>query len=144
MVLHGRTRERNPVIRLEPARSLGLPCLGILNVLGFVEEDSGPGDQTQVCIVPIEQVITCEDHIKPCHLAGKGFAMPASCAMMHVAAKSRREPLRFAHPVPEHGHGACYQRGLLLATLFFVHQEGERLDRLAQAHVIGQAAPETA
>ena len=67
----------------------------------------------------------------------------ALCAMQVQYVQHRREALRLVTPVVYEGGGHDNQRGLSEpAGLLFGEKVRERLQRLAQAHVVGQHAGE--
>ena len=63
-------------------------------------------------------------------------------AMVKDGADRGRPPLHLGHPVGKGGQGADYQEGAVHALGLEVRQEPDRLDRLAQAHLVGQDAVE--
>jgi hypothetical protein len=56
-----------------------------------------------------------------------------------MTVKAGGKPLRFAGPVHADGGGGDYQRGALVAA---GEDEGDRLQRFAQTHVVGQTGPD--
>jgi len=142
VVFDRRAGQRDPEVGLQRACRLGLARVGIFDVLRLVEHDAGPADFTQIGVVAVEQMVTGEHDVHALCLARKRIAVPALCAVMKPHAQVGREALALSQPVAEDRHRGGQQNRAAFAARFLVQQKGQRLDRLAEAHVIRQARAE--
>ena len=76
-------------------------------------------------------------------LLGELFAAFTAWPVVQHHRQAGRELLRFPLPVVDHRGRADQQVGLFVALLMVPQNGGQRLDRLAQSHVVGQAGAET-
>ena len=147
-VFHRGTREGNPkTAELAGPGQIpgghGLLGGGGLDGLGFINHHPLPINAFQQLAIALQQAIAGEHQIH----AFQGFferfwagGPPRAVVLAH--AEFGGEARRFPFPVGEDG-GGCHQQHRPFEFVFGLEvlQEGQQLDRFAQAHVIGQAGP---
>ncbi len=126
----------------ERPRGLGLLGLGVLDVLGLVQDQVRPVDLPEQLEVAVQERIAREDQgLLRGLLLERRPAGPLQAVVDHHR-EVGREPGGLLVPVADDGHRADEQRRPPLARrarLPFALDQCQGLDRLAQAHVVGQA-----
>ena len=114
----------------------------VLDELRFVEDDRAEGEFLQSFQVAPQQGVVGDDHVVLRNLFAQ--VVPRRAAFQHQHFQMRREAVGFAPPVVQHGGRANDQRGLgfLAVALVQPGEPGQRLQRFAQTHVVGQNAAE--
>ncbi len=141
-VFQRRAGERQPVLGLhllDRARNLRA---GILDELRLVQNHRAEGEFLQLLQVAPEQRVIGHDDVVLRNLFAQ--IVPRRAAFEHEHLQVRREPFRLALPVVQHGRRADDERRLVifLVLLLEPRQPGERLERFAEAHVVGENAAE--
>ena len=145
-ILHRRAGQGDTVVgRLKLADGLRLLGLGILDVLRLVEDHVAPGHLPQILHVPPRQAVGADNHVV---LLGGGHELltaGAITAVMHHHPQTGGKALDLAFPVADDRGGADDQRRADAVSRRFalVQQQGDSLDGLAQAHVVGQASAQS-
>ena len=149
-VFHRRARQGNPETAAplaEPAGAgqvpgrLALLGAGIFDRLGFVDHHPLPVDAFEQFAVSLQQAVAGEHQIHALEgfLEGLGAGRPARAVVL-LHPQLGGEAMGFPFPVGEHRGGRHQQhRALEFVFGLEVLQEGQQLDRFAQAHVVGQA-----
>ena len=124
--------------RVQRADHLRRMGAGVFDVLRLVEHHQVPGLRQPTVAVALQQRVGRDHHIERGHL---GSGVVALLAVHHQAAQAGREALGLAPPVAHQADGRDDQGGPGQPAGFFLQQHmGQRLQRLAQAHVVGQDA----
>ena len=144
-VLHRRAGEGDAEAALlagaaEVAGGLALLGGGILDRLGLIDHHPLPVDRFEQLAVALEQAIAGEHQVDTVEGLPQGrLRGGAAGAVVLPHPQLRREARRLPFPVGEHRGGGHQQHGPPQFLLRLeVLQEGQQLDRLAQAHVVGQ------
>ena len=149
-VLDRRARHRERAARVEPAQRARPLGGGVLDVLRLVEQQPVPADQRRASsmsrVAMSYEVITTSLERATSHELGAGEPL---AAVVEVDAQRRREPLDLPRPLPGDAHRADDERGAERLDAELLPLRGEhrdRLDRLAEPHVVGEdrADPEVA
>ena len=141
-VFQRRAGERQAVLGLQLLDRLRDLRAGILDELRLVQNHRAEGELLQLLQVAPEQRVIGHDQIVLRNLLAQ--IVPRRAAFEHEHLQARREPLRLAPPVVQHGRRADDERRLGIFRVAFLEprQPRERLQRFAQAHVVGQNAAE--
>jgi len=129
--------------RFSTAGRLALLGAGVFDRLGLVDHQALPVDAFEQLAVPLQQAIAGEHQIHPLErlFEGLGAGGPARAVVLpHLELGG--EAMGLPLPVGEHG-GGCHQQHRPFEFLLGLEvlEEGQQLDRFAQAHVVGQAGP---
>ena len=143
-VLEGCAREHQAEAAAQGARCLGLPGVGVLDVLGLVQNDPAVVAGLEQVFVPLQQAVAGEDDVVFLgHLLEVFGLAQAGLAVVELHVQARGEAVELPTPVPQDTDRADHQHGeLLLLLLAPVQDHGDGLDGLAQAHVVCQAGAE--
>ena len=117
--------------------------MAVLDELGLVEKQPGPLDGGVVVVLDPEQAVGGDHHIDVCGhvLQGRPPAAPGLGDRDHV--EVGREPAALRRPVPHDAGRRHHQIGSIgQTTLSGVAHQGQRLQRLAEPHVVGENAAE--
>jgi hypothetical protein len=138
VVLQGRTGEAQAVLRLEGAHHLGGLAGGILDGLGFVEDQGVVFVGGQLLpVAPQEWVSGEADVVRRDLREGLGAARTPQAEHLEIGGEALGLPL----PVEHQGGGQHHQGRLAQAPAALLgEQVGEGLGGLAEAHVVGQDA----
>ena len=137
VVLHRRARQREPLARIERGDHLRGLGARVLDVLRLVEHDDVPASAEPACAVALQQRVGRDDEVA---VLGEGAAL-ARGAVPHARAQGGREAGGLAPPVAQQAHGCDDEAGRVeAAVLLLAQQVCQGLQRLAQAHVVGQHA----
>ena len=141
-VFQRRAGERQAVLGLELLDRLRDLRAGILDELRLVQNHRAEREFLQLLQIAPEQRVIRHDHVVLRNLLAQ--IVPRRAAFQHEHLQVRREPLRLAPPVVQHGRRADDERrlGIFRVALLEPRQPGERLQRFAEAHVVGQDAAE--
>ena len=139
VVFNGRAGEAEPHARVDAPHGAGRDGIGVLDVLGLVEDDGIELVLLHLFEVAAQQGIGGDDQIRFRDMLEHAFAPGAVDGQ---AAQMRHELLRFALPVGQHGGGHHDEVGALVMMFHHVLDEGERLHGLTEAHLVGQDAAE--
>ena len=123
---------------LGPLVGLGLP---VLDELGLVEEQPGPLDGGVLVVLDPEQAVGGDHHVDVGGqlLQGRPPAAPGLGDRDHVEVGG--EPAALRRPVPDDAGRRHHQVGSVgETTLPGVAHQGQRLERLAEPHVVGEHA----
>ncbi|MNV30726.1 hypothetical protein D3C71_1220050 [compost metagenome] len=136
VVFHGRARQAQPVARLQLADHLRGMRAGVLDVLRFIQHHQVPLVRQPALAVALQQRIRGNDQVMLgdciCHAVSAG-------AMQHQTTQPRAKAGRLALPVAHEAHGCDDQRRCgQPPRVFFDLDVCQGLQRLAQAHVVGQ------
>ena len=112
----------------------------VLDVLRLVADHPGPVHLAERGLVPGGHAVGGDDQVRPGQSGSERVAVQPVRAVVHVHAQVRGEPRRLALPVADQRHRA-HQQGRVGAGRLR-RDERQQLDRLAQAHVVGQDAAE--
>jgi hypothetical protein len=138
MVLDRRSGQSQAVPSAEQPGGLGRLAVGVLDRLRLVQDHVVELGLAQRPYIPSERAVGREHHVP----SGEGIALAdAADAGMVEHAQLWSEALRLGQPV-EDQRLRHHDEGRGLARQAPGLQQGEHLDGLAQAHVIGQAAAE--
>ena len=144
VVFDGGAGEGDAVVGGQRARRLRLARLGVLDVLRFVEQKAGPFDLAHFRVVAVKQIVAGNDDVHLLHLARERLAVPPQRAVVQMDPQAGREALRLAHPISQHRHRPHNQRRPARAARLLVKQQRQRLNRLAETHVVRETRTETA
>ena len=138
VVLQRRARQAQPVPRVQARHHLRRLGAGVLDVLRLVQHHQVPGLGQPLFTVALQQRVGRDDQVVLCEAGG--LRMPAA-AVPHPAAQGGGEAGRLALPVAQQAHRRHHQAGPVEpAGLLLGQQVRQGLQRLAQAHVVGQDA----
>ena len=138
MVFHRRAGEAEAVFGLQTAANLRGEAFRVLDVLRLVERDDVPLLFAHHFGIAHEQRKARHDEI--ILLQELEIALPA-LPVHQQQAERRCELDRFVDPVPQNARGGHDEAGAVHAAAFLLDEDvRERLQRFAQAHVIGQNA----
>ena len=137
-VFQRRAREREAMLGLELLDRLCDLRAGILDELRLVQNRRPERKFLQLLQIAPEQGVVGHDQIVLRNLFAQ--VVPGRAAFQHEHLEVGRETVRLAPPVVQHGRRADDQRRLGIFRVAFLEprQPGERLQRFAQAHVVGQ------
>ena len=142
VVLDGRAGEGDLVIRLERAGGPRLLRLRVLDVLCLVEDDPRPRYVREDLHIAVEEGVA-RDHDRVFErLLPERLAPGSRDAVVNHDGQARREAGRLLLPVPDDRGRADQQDRAPVVRLPVPLHERERLDRLAEPHVVGQACAE--
>ncbi len=143
-VLDGCPAQGETTIR---AQALGRARRGaqrVLDLLGLVDDDVAPVDLLEHLLVAPQERVARDDHVGVLELV---LPLAALGPVPEGMAQRRREAVHLAEPVGHDARGGDDERLERLALaldlrVLVLHgeQQGERLDRLAEPHVVGQDA----
>src|SRR5260370_38915455 len=139
MVCNGRTGQCDPVIASDRARRTRLLALGVLDVLGLVEDHPRPLNLAEGLEVALQEGVTGQHYVVAAHSVAKGLTPGALDPMMDHHAKIGGEARRLVPPVGYHRGRANQQDRPRVRRLPFALDMNEGLERLAQSHIVGQA-----
>ena len=145
MVLDRRAAHRQARAATEQPGGLGGLAVGVLDRLRLVEDQVVELDLAQHRHVPAQRAVGGEDHVPAGERVPLHVLHTAADAGMIEDAQRGGEPRRLGEPVEDQGARDDEQRGgqpLGGAPLPTRLEEREELDRLAEPHVVGQAAAE--
>ena len=139
-IFQRRAGQRQALLGLQLLDRLRDLRAGVFDELRFVENHRAEREFLQLFQVAPQQRVIGDDEIVLRNLFAQ--VMPRRAAFQHQHFQMRREPFGFAPPVVQHGRRANDQRrlGILGVLLLQPRQPGKRLQRFAQAHVVGQNA----
>ena len=113
----------------------------VFDRLGFVDHHPLPVDALEQLAIALQQAVAGEHQIHALKgfFEGLGAGWPARAVVLPHA-QLGGEAVGFPLPVGEH-RGGCHQQHRPFEFVFGLEvlQEGQQLDRFAQAHVVGQA-----
>ena len=142
-VLDRRAGQHEPVGGLDLLRGDGVLRGAVLDVLGFVEDCRRPLELLELLNVAAQEGVGGDDEIGVLHVVP--LLVPLRAAE-DKNAQGGNEATSLVRPVLDQARGADDQRGLAARrreTSLEV-QPGERLERFAEAHLVGQDTPEAA
>ena len=115
---------------------------GVLDELRLVQNDGAEGELLQLLEVAPQQGVIRHDEVMLRNLLPQ--VVPRGAAFQHEHLQVRREAVGLAPPVVQHRGGADHERRfrVLPVPLFQPRQPRERLQGLAQAHVVRENAAE--
>ena len=138
MIFHRRARQAKAVARGQAADYFGGVRVGVFDVLRFVKHHQVPVLRLPALAVAQQQRVRRHHNVVLAHAGGP--AMPL-VAVQYQHAEFRRKACRFAVPVAHQADGCHHQhRQVESASVFFRQDVGQRLQRFAEAHVVGQNA----
>ena len=143
VVLHRRAGEGDPVVGTESPGGVGLLGRRVLDVLGLVQYDRPPGNRAEQVTVTVHGAVAGDDQMLPAGCLPKWVSILAVRAVVQQHGHVRREPGGLPLPVVDHRCRADQQVGPFVALLAVELQGGQGLDSLAQAHVVGEAGPQS-
>ena len=125
---------------LQLLHRLGHLRAGVLDELRLVQDDGAEGELLQLLQVAPQQGVVGDDEVVLRDLLAQVVARGA--ALQHQHLQVRREAVGLAPPVVQHRGGADHQRrlGVLPVPVLEPRQPGQRLQGLAQAHVVREDA----
>ena len=133
--------ERELLARPQPAHRPSRLRVGVLHHLCLVEHDGRPVDVGEVFDVAGQQTVGGDDQLA-LGIAAEEFIVVASAvaggSVVDAHVELRREPFGFGAPVAHDAERADDEVGP-----WAFEEMGEGGRRLAEAHVVGEAAPET-
>ena len=146
-VLHRRTGERDAELGAQRADRRGLLGGRVLDVLRLVEHHPAPFHLVEEVLVAGDQRIGAHHHVGARGDVHEAVALRAFQSVVEVHRELRRKARELAVPVAEHAHRRHQERrpdafrlgGALGDVLSLRLQQGDQLDGLAEAHVVGQA-----
>src|SRR6266851_3789179 len=107
MVFNRRTGQRDPVIASDRARRTRLLALGVLDVLGLVQDHPRPLNLAEGLDIALQEGVTGQHHVVAARSVAKGLALGALDPVMDHHAKTGGEARRLVLPVGyERGSGA--------------------------------------
>lgn len=136
-VLDGGAGEGEAVRGGEGAGGLGLAGGGVLDELGFVEDEGLPLDAAEAGIIAPEVAIGGEDDVDLTGAAKKGITQGTIGANVAVDAEAGGPVGKLAFPHGQDGEGGHDEGGGRARE-----EKGDGLQGLAQAHVVSQADAE--
>src|ERR1035438_6308297 len=141
-VFQRRASERQPVLGLDLLHRARNLRAGIFDELRLVQNHRAEGEFLQFLQVAPEQRVIRHDDVVLRNLFAQIVSRRA--AFEHEHLQVRREPFRLALPVVQHGRRADDERRLVIFFVLLLEprQPGERLERFAEAHVVGKDAAE--
>ncbi|MNS99907.1 hypothetical protein D3C72_1343220 [compost metagenome] len=148
MVLDRRARERHAPVRVHAPGGLGLLGAGVLDVLGLVVDRARPAHAGQIGLVAEHERVGRDDQVVALDGLGEALAFRAARAVVDHDLQVRGEVPGLALPVADERGGANQEPrpalggGKLLGVRLGLEQQGQHLDGLAQAHVVGEAGAE--
>ena len=140
VVLDRRAREAEPVLGVDrPRREVRLAA-HVLDRLRLVEDHHVIGGLRDELLVTAEDRVARDDDVR-----ARGVVPRAVAAVEHVHPQARRELGDLAVPVRHEGRRRDDERGAIEATLLLLREEmRDGLERLAEAHVVGEDAADAA
>ena len=139
-VLDRGSGEGDTELPLEFVGRLGGDRLGVLDVLGFVQDHRREGAPLKELRVAAQDGVGGHDEI-----AARIARQLAPAAAEVLRAKVGGEALRFSNPVGQHRGGRDHQRGRgLLRAVLLAQQIGQGLHRLSEPHLVGEQRPDAA
>src|SRR5450759_2520666 len=144
-VLDGCAGEGRAPVRAERARRARLCGGWVLHVLRLVERQVLPRDARQERTVPVRERIRRDEEVHLFEQVLERFSARPTRAVVHDDAQPRGEALCLAHPVLRHGGRTDEKRRAdAFSGLARGQERGEKLDRFAETHVVGEAGAKTA
>ena len=139
-VFQRRAGERQAVLGLELLDRLRDLRAGILDELRLVQNHRAEREFLQFLQIAPQQRVVGHNQIVLRNLLAQ--IVPRRAAFEHQHLQAGREPVRLAPPVVQHGRRADDERRLGIFRVAFLEprQPRQRLQRFAQAHVVGQNA----
>ena len=141
-VLERRARERDLHGDLQRAGGAGGARVGVLDRLRLVEDERGERRVREVAKVAHEERVARHHHVRPPARHEERPARRARAALVEQHLQARRERAQLAHPVRRDGDGRDDEGGRLRRFPPRVEEVGDRLHRLAEAHVVRQTRTE--
>ena len=152
VIFHGCAGEGDAIIGRDGAGRAGLFRLGVLDVLGLVENNAGPRYFLEQLKIAVQQGVTRQHQGMFAGLFAEGPALLPIQAVVDHHGQIGREPLGFLLPVADDGHGANEQRrasgsfaiarGLTPPARLTIGpvapDEGQGLHGFAEPHVVGE------
>ena len=138
-VLHGRAGEREAGGCRQQLRRAGRLRARVLDVLRLVEHHAPQVLAAEVLDVALHEVVRGDEHVG-LRAARYGGGARGRRARERDSAQRRGEAPELGHPVVHERRGAHHQRGPLLPRLAAREDMRDHLQRLAQAHVVGEDA----
>ena len=139
VVLDGRTGQAQAHAGMDAAHGAGRDGVGVLDVLGFVQDDGVELVFLHLLQVTPQQGVGGDDEVRFRDMLEHALA---ARAVDGQAAQAGHELFRFALPVGQHRGGHHDEVGALEAAFHHMLDEGQGLHGLAQAHLVGQNAAE--
>ena len=138
-VFDGRARHRDHGVGRERAHGARLRGGGVFDGLRFVEDDEAPAAALQNLHVTAKRAVARERHV------GEHLRHGAVEPVVEPYGERGREAFDFARPVREHPHGEHAENLLFgeFSRFLQLRHRGDRLQSLAQPHVVGDEAAET-
>ena len=121
----------------EGACGLGLAGGGVLDELGLVEDEGLPADAAEAGVVAPEVAVGGEDDVDPAGASGEGVAEGAVGADVAEDAEAGGPAGELALPHGQDGEGGDDEGGGGAGE-----EEGDGLEGLAEAHIVGEADAE--
>ena len=138
MVLHRGTGEGQALASLQAPRGGGRLARGVLDGLGLVEDHQVEVDLRELGLVSAEGAVGREEDVR--RLGAVQCLQAVGARVVHDP-EVGGEALGLGAPVEDHRAGRDHERGpALFAAPCSVQEVGEDLDRLAETHVIREAA----
>jgi hypothetical protein len=109
----------------------------------LIDGITGPAHLAKHLAVPVQEGVAGENKVKRLHFPAKGVAARPLPAVMNHDSKLGRETLCLFLPVTDDRRGTDEEHRPLFASVSIALDECQRLDRLTQPHVIGQASTQT-
>ena len=139
VVLQRRARDRDLHRGGQSARALIDLRLAVLGLLGLIEQQPGPAQCGVGSEVDAQQGVGRDDDIGACGELGEFPPAAGHGAGYRHHGQVRGEPRGLGGPVGHHaGRGDDQERAARRILLPGVTDQGEALQRLAQAHVVGE------
>src|ERR1019366_565162 len=144
-VLDGRAGESRAPGRAGRTRGARLRGRRVLDVLRLVEREVLPRDARQKSAVPMHEGVRRDEQVHLGEEPLERLSARASRTVMHDHAKLRGEALGLPDPVLGDGRRADEEgRADTLSGVARGEKRGEKLDRLAETHVVGETGAEAA
>ena len=115
--------------------------LRILDKLCLVQHADVEGQRPVQCDIPLQRIVGADQYIDLTSLQrAKNLFSGRKCAAHHCGPQCRRKPPDLLLPVEDQRSRAYNQRRLCHTTLLVRENYADHLQRLPQAHLIGQDA----
>ena len=131
-------RQAKPVAGVQLHRDPRRPAAAVLDILCLVQHHQMPCAPVPVLTVTVQQRIRRDDQVLKRNFGGLASAV---FSVQHQGAQRGRETLCLTAPVAQQAHRRQNQHWSVKPPGFFFQQHmGQRLQRFAEAHVVGQHA----
>ena len=140
-VLDGSAGEGKPLDALHRLHRPGVLGGVIFDILGLVQNMITEHPPLILLDVPFQQIVRSDRHIVA-HAAADSLSPLLRVSQNRQHGEFRGKTANLRLPVENQGSGADHQGGAVVPRLTGVQQQGDDLQGLAQAHIVGQDAAE--